>query len=48
MASEDRMTELVAEKIIELAQAGKHEADKLAARALAEFGFENDGPLWRH
>jgi hypothetical protein len=37
-ASEDRMTELVGEKVIELAQAGEHDADRLAARVLAEFG----------
>ena len=48
MASEDRMTELVGEKIIELARAGEHDADRLAARVLADFGIENDGSLWRH
>jgi hypothetical protein len=48
MGSEDRMTELVGEKIIELAQAGEHDADRLAARVLAEFGVENDGSLGRH
>jgi len=46
--SKDRVTELVGEKIIELAQAGEHDADRLAARVLAEFGIENDGSLWRH
>jgi hypothetical protein len=40
MASEDRMTELVGEKIIEVARAGEHEADRLAARVLADFGIE--------
>jgi hypothetical protein len=43
-----QVTELVARKIIELARAGEHDADRLAARALAEFGIENDGSLWRH
>jgi hypothetical protein len=38
--SEDRVTELVGEKIIELGQAGEHDADRLAARVLAEFGIE--------
>jgi hypothetical protein len=46
--SKDRVTEVVGEKIIELAQAGEHDADRLAARVLAEFGIENDGSLWRH
>ena len=46
--SKDRVTELVGEKIIELAQAGEHNANRLAARVLAEFGIENDGSLWRH
>ena len=44
----DRVTELVAVKIIELAVAGEKDADKLTARVLAEFGIENDGSLWRH
>jgi hypothetical protein len=48
MGSEDRVTELVGEKIIEVAKTGEHDADKLAARVLAEFGIENDGSLWRH
>jgi hypothetical protein len=42
------VTELVARKIIELARAGEHDADRLTARVLAEFGIENDGSLWRH
>jgi hypothetical protein len=46
--SEDRMTELVGEKIIELARAGERNPDRLTARVLAEFGIENDGSLWRH
>ena len=46
--SKDRVTDLVGEKIIELAQAGEHDAVRLAARVLAEFGIENDGSLWRH
>jgi hypothetical protein len=48
MGSEDRLTELVGEKIIELAQAGELNAERLTARALAEFGVGNDGSLWRH
>jgi hypothetical protein len=44
----DRVTELVGEKIIELAVAGERNADRLTARVLAEFGIENDGSLWRH
>jgi hypothetical protein len=48
MASDDKVTELVGEKIIELARAGEHDADRLTARVLAEFGIENDGSLWRH
>jgi hypothetical protein len=47
-AAEDQMTELVGEKIIELAVTGEHDADRLAARVLAAFGIENDGSLWRH
>ena len=35
MASDDKVTELVGEKIIELAVAGEHDADRLAARVLA-------------
>jgi hypothetical protein len=38
---------LVGEKIIELAVTGERNADRLP-RALAEFGIENDGSLWRH
>ena len=48
VASDDKVTELVGEKIIELAVAGEHDADRLAARVLAEFGVGNDGSLWRH
>jgi hypothetical protein len=44
----DCVTELVARKIIELARAGEHDADRLTARVLAEFGVGNDGSLWRH
>jgi hypothetical protein len=43
-----QVAELVARKIIELARAGEHDADRLTARVLAEFGIENDGSLWRH
>jgi hypothetical protein len=39
---------LVARRIIELASAGERDADRLAARTLAEFGVANDGTLWRH
>jgi hypothetical protein len=46
--TEDRVTELVAVKIIELAAAGERNPDRLTARVLAEFGIENDGSLWRH
>ena len=48
MASDDKVTELVGEKIIELATAGERNADRLTARVLAEFGIGNDGSLWRH
>ena len=48
VASDDKVTELVGEKIIELAVAGEHDADRLTARTLAEFGVANDGSLWRH
>jgi hypothetical protein len=48
MASEDKLTELVGEKVIELARAGERNADRLTARVLAEFGIQNDGSLWRH
>jgi hypothetical protein len=44
----DRVTELVALRIIELARAGERNADRLTARVFAEFGIENDGSLWRH
>jgi hypothetical protein len=47
MSSDDKVTELVGEKIIELAVTGERNADRLP-RALAEFGIENDGSLWRH
>jgi transposase len=45
---EDRVTELVGEKVIELARAGEHDAGRFTARVLAEFVIENDGSLWRH
>jgi len=48
MASDDKVTELVGEKIIELARAGERNAERLTARTLAEFGIGNDGSLWRH
>jgi hypothetical protein len=48
MGSEDRVTELVAIRIMELVMAGEQNADRLAARVLAEFGIENDGSMWRH
>jgi hypothetical protein len=48
MASDDKVTELVGEKIIGLAMAGERNAERLTARALAEFGVENHGSLWRH
>jgi hypothetical protein len=48
MGSEDGVTELVGDKIIELATAGERNPDRLTARVLAEFGIENDGSLWRH
>jgi hypothetical protein len=44
----DRVTELVGQRIIELAMAGERDAGRLTARVLAEFGIENDGSLWRH
>jgi hypothetical protein len=44
----DRVTELVGQKIIELAMAGEQDAARLTARVLAEFGIKNDGSLWRH
>ena len=48
MASDDKVTELVATRIIELAMAGERNPDRLTARVLAEFGIGNDGSLWRH
>jgi hypothetical protein len=48
LGSEDRVTELVAIRIMELVMAGEQNADRLAARVLAEFGIENDGSMWRH
>jgi hypothetical protein len=48
MASEDKLTELVGEKVIELAMAGERNVETLTACVLAEFGIENDGSLWRH
>jgi hypothetical protein len=48
LGSGDRVTELVAVRIIELAVAGERDADRLTARVLAEFGIENDGSRWRH
>ena len=44
----DQVTELIAWRIIELARAGEQDANRLAARTLAEFGVGNDGSLWRH
>ena len=44
----DRLTELVASRIIELAMDGEWNAERLTARTLAEFGIGNDGSLWRH
>jgi hypothetical protein len=44
----DRLTELVASRIIELAMAGEWNAERLTARTLAELGIGNDGSLWRH
>jgi hypothetical protein len=44
----ERVTELVAWRIMELARAGERDANRLTARVLAEFGVENDGSLWRH
>jgi hypothetical protein len=41
MASDDKVTELVGEKIIELAWAGEHDVGRLTARVLAEFGVRN-------
>jgi hypothetical protein len=46
--ADDQKTELVARRIIELAGAGEQDANRLAARTLAEFGVGNDGSLWRH
>jgi hypothetical protein len=48
VGSGDRVTELAAFRIIELALAGERNEDRLTARVLAEFGVENDGSLWRH
>jgi hypothetical protein len=44
----DKVTELVAVRIIEFATAGERNADRLTARVLAEFGVENDGSMWPH
>ena len=44
----DQITEAVALRIIELAEAGERNASRLTVRALAEFGVGNDGSLWRH
>jgi hypothetical protein len=41
--SGDQKTELVARRIIELARAGERDANRLAARVLAEFGVGKDG-----
>jgi hypothetical protein len=41
-------SELVAQRIIELAIAGERNADRLIVRTLADFGVGNDGWLWRH
>jgi len=43
MTSDDKVTELVGEKIIELAVTGERNVDRLTARVLAEFGIQNDG-----
>jgi len=48
MGSDDKVTELVALKVIELAVTGERNADRLTARVLAEFGIGNDGSLWPH
>jgi hypothetical protein len=48
VGSGDRLTELAGRTIIEPARAGEHDADRLVARVLTEFGIENDGSLWRH
>jgi hypothetical protein len=48
VGSDDKVTELIGEKIIEFAVTGEKDADRLTARVLAEFGIENDGSLWRH
>jgi hypothetical protein len=48
VGSEDEVTALVGEKIIELAVTGERDPDRLTARVLAEFDIENDGSLWRH
>jgi hypothetical protein len=48
IASEDKLTELVGEKVIKLAMAGERNVEMLTARTLAEFGVGNDGSLWRH
>jgi len=42
MASGDKLTELVGEKIIELARAGERNPDRLTARVLAEFGIPTE------
>jgi hypothetical protein len=46
--TEDRGSELVALRIIELVMAGERNAERLTAHTLAEFGIGNDGSLWRH
>jgi hypothetical protein len=48
MGSDDKLTELVGAKIIELAMTGEKDADRLTSRVLAEFGIGNDGSLWPH
>jgi hypothetical protein len=48
ITSDDKVTALVGEKIIELAVAGERDVKRLTARVLAEFGIENDGSLWHH
>ena len=48
ITSDDKVTALVGEKIIELAVTGERDVKRLTARVLAEFGVENDGSLWRH
>jgi hypothetical protein len=48
ITSDDKVTALIGEKIIELAVAGERDVKRFTARVLAEFGMGNDGSLWRH